>query len=104
MSVCLADRMFWSANIQERVPHVKQMSDPDTAQCPMSQRYCDKMIRSDTMTVHFVKIWKLNKCRRANKPMASSEKVFCGTVGTNAKGKETSSHLGVGVRSQGNRQ
>lgn len=91
VSVFLAEGMFWSANIQERVPHVKQTSDPDTAQCPMSQG--DKMIWYETMMVYFMKMWKFRKCRRANEIMASSEEVSCGTVGTNAKGKKTTSYL-----------
>lgn len=43
--------------------------------------------------VEFMKMWKFRKCRKANEAMASSEEVSCGTVGTNAKGKKTTSYL-----------
>lgn len=97
--------MFRSANIQERVPHVKQMQDPDIAQCPTSQRYCDKMILSENITVHFMKMWKLKKCIRANKTMESSEKVFLWYIRHKCKRKGNCILFGgVGVQGQGDRQ
>lgn len=78
---------------------MKQIQDPDIEQCPTSQRYCDKTILSENITVHVMKMWNLKKCIRANKTVESSEKgfvffvFFFGTLGTHAKGKETASYL-----------